>query len=183
MNFLNNLLGKISGYKQLYEHNLDKQVAYSHTVNMLNNNLTEIYDFVSKLNLEINSEHIELVKVLSLSDKEPQYQSLVAILSNKDKRTWYVKEFIHLNSCNQACLMLTEYIDDTVEIVDIYSTLENKGYGTILLQELTQYASKKSYKKIIGELSPVDRYNREKQIHFYTKNGFSISNNSIQKSL
>ena len=57
----------------------------------------------------------------------------------------------------------------------------NKGYGSILLSNLIKYAKQNKYRKIVGFLSdadiiPEDKNHKERQISFYKKFGFNISN-------
>ena len=51
----------------------------------------------------------------------------------------------------------------------------NKGYGTLLMQKLIQYAKENNYNAITGTLVDKDADHRERQIHFYKKFGFEIS--------
>lgn len=56
----------------------------------------------------------------------------------------------------------------------------NKGYGTLMMNELIKYAKENNYVRIVGnfgvadENSPEDPSHRERQIHFYKKFGFKI---------
>ena len=51
----------------------------------------------------------------------------------------------------------------------------NKGYGTILLKELFEYANKKHISNIYGHLSLVDYDHKDRLIYFYEKHGFEIT--------
>ena len=56
----------------------------------------------------------------------------------------------------------------------------NKGYGTLMMSELLNFAKENNYKKITGNISNVDNntewdpHHRERLIHFYKKFGFKI---------
>ena len=56
----------------------------------------------------------------------------------------------------------------------------NKGYGTLMMNELLKFAKENNYEKITGNISDVnnntewDPYHRERLIHFYKKFGFKI---------
>lgn len=86
------------------------------------------------------------------------------------------------------------FIDDFI----CEPTYRDKGYGTILMNELIQYAKKLKVKYISGELSFVDigindnddrcKEKRERLYHFYPKFGFIIeeyerSNGTIGKTI
>lgn len=72
---------------------------------------------------------------------------------------------------------------------------QNKGYGSIVMEELLKYVKCLKASYITGELSPVDigtsdddetkRENRERLYHFYPKFGFTIdkANNTIKLDL
>lgn len=64
------------------------------------------------------------------------------------------------------------------------SGMRNKGYGSIIMQQLVQYAKVLNVQYISGMLSFVDvgntgdeskRENRERLYHFYNKHGFQIN--------
>lgn len=67
---------------------------------------------------------------------------------------------------------------DKVLIGDIepYSNnrLINKGYGTIMMEKLIQFAQDKGYTVLYGYLSIHDSDHQDRLIHFYKKFGFSI---------
>ena len=61
-----------------------------------------------------------------------------------------------------------------------YTKFINKGYGTLMMNELLKFAKENNYKKITGNISDVDNntewdpHHRERLIHFYKKFGFKI---------
>lgn len=61
-----------------------------------------------------------------------------------------------------------------------YTKFINKGYGTLMMNELLKFAKENNYEKIIGNTSDVDNntewdpHHRERLIHFYKKFGFKI---------
>lgn len=63
-----------------------------------------------------------------------------------------------------------------VYAVDIFTdpSKRRQGIGTFILRLLECVAIGFGAKRIIGELSPVDLPNREIQIAFYTKNGYTV---------
>ena len=48
----------------------------------------------------------------------------------------------------------------------------NKGYGTMMMNELLSYAKQNNINEVYGYLSDVDH--KERLLHFYTKFGFEI---------
>lgn len=74
-----------------------------------------------------------------------------------------------------------------INVADVYTGNQfdylrfiNKGYGSMLMNELLAFAKENGYNKITGELADIDedneydREHRERQIHFYKKFGFEI---------
>ena len=61
-----------------------------------------------------------------------------------------------------------------------YTKFINKGYGTLMMNELLKFAKENNYEKITGNISDVDNntewdpHHRERLIHFYKKFGFKI---------
>lgn len=71
---------------------------------------------------------------------------------------------------------------------------QNRGFGSLLLDEFIKYAIQQKVKFIEGKLSWVDigkdndrteqeQKNLERLTHFYTKHGFTVSGNDIQIEL
>lgn len=50
----------------------------------------------------------------------------------------------------------------------------NKGYGTMMMNELLSYAKQNNINEVYGYLSDVDIDHKERILHFYTKFGFEI---------
>jgi GNAT superfamily N-acetyltransferase len=50
----------------------------------------------------------------------------------------------------------------------------NKGYGSLMMQKLLEFASLKGLDTIHGNLSLVDKDHEERLQHFYEKHGFDI---------
>lgn len=69
-----------------------------------------------------------------------------------------------------------------IEIVDLRTSPNNKGVGSHLLQKLEQIADNLGIKYIKGWLSPVDILNRDNQIKFYNKNGYTIKFKDIDNT-
>ena len=61
-----------------------------------------------------------------------------------------------------------------------YKRYINKGYGTLLMNQLLLFARQNNYEQIVGNLgiadenSEYDPDHRDRQIHFYKKFGFNI---------
>ena len=50
----------------------------------------------------------------------------------------------------------------------------NKGYGTLMMEFLIQYANNNNYECVYGNLSDIDLDHKERLHHFYRKFGFSV---------
>ena len=72
------------------------------------------------------------------------------------------------------------YVGTESSSLETYLPYVNKGYGTLLMNELLRFAKENNCKIIKGELSevdsntPYDPTHRQRQIHFYKKFGFKI---------
>lgn len=65
----------------------------------------------------------------------------------------------------------------TILIGDNEASMENKGYGTIMLSRLLKLAQKLKIREIKGNLSSVDSDHFDKLEHFYKKHGFRVEFN------
>ena len=75
--------------------------------------------------------------------------------------------------------------DSSILIGDIRHDREkrdyNKGYGSMLMQKLIDYARKNNYGYIHGNLSVVDFDHKDRLHHFYQKFGFTVTEFSIPR--
>ncbi len=62
----------------------------------------------------------------------------------------------------------------TIEIGDIECQKNNRGYGSIMMEKLIEYARENEFLCIHGWLSEVDYDHKERLYHFYQKFGFEI---------
>ena len=62
-----------------------------------------------------------------------------------------------------------------IKICDIHSEKKNKGYGTLMMQKLIEFANQRDFMYIDGWLSCVDYDHKERLLHFYQKLGFKIT--------
>ena len=65
----------------------------------------------------------------------------------------------------------------TITISDIECQKNNRGYGSVIMKELIEYARQNEFTHINGWLSKVDYDHRERLYHFYQKFGFEIIQN------
>lgn len=61
-----------------------------------------------------------------------------------------------------------------IKIGDITCKKCNKGYGSLMMEKLIEFAKENGIKSIIGFLSRVDMGHEERLCHFYQKFGFEI---------
>jgi|GEM_PF-501723 len=70
---------------------------------------------------------------------------------------------------------LTSVINEGIIIIgDIKCVTNNNGYGTVLVNELINYAIENRMKVIKGWISNVDCDHLDRLVHFYSKFGFEI---------
>lgn len=80
------------------------------------------------------------------------------------------------NTSNPIVTMNIKYwCQRTVEIVDWFSSIEDQGYGSILMEKLLSYLKLAGYSNVVGSICPVDYDHEDKLRHLYTKFGFTIT--------
>lgn len=136
------------------KYNLERYKYYS---NILESNIIEEQLFSDK-----NCIKVYLLHVLCDNSGE------ICLIENNGGNTGNL--YYHINSNND---ILIEDIQNNSSI--------NRGIGTEMINMLTNFAKKKDIKIIRGNLSIVDIDHRERQIHFYIKNGFDINDDIIKK--
>lgn len=52
---------------------------------------------------------------------------------------------------------------------------ENRGYGSLLMEELLLYAKENNIKELYGNLATVDIDHKDRLIHYYKKFGFEVN--------
>lgn len=94
------------------------------------------------------------------------------ILMNADDSIIVIR-LIHKN--NQVSMLKSCIIDNNIILGDITCYKNNRGYGSVLLSKLIEYARENNYQSIEGWLSNVDKGHKDRLIHFYRKFGFEIT--------
>lgn len=64
-----------------------------------------------------------------------------------------------------------------IKIGDITCKKNNKGYGSLMMEKLIEFAKVNKFEVITGWLSCVDRGHEKRLYHFYQKFGFEIAPN------
>ena len=84
-----------------------------------------------------------------------------------------------VNDRQTAKIQCVTEADHAILIGDIQHTNNasdfNKGYGTVMMENLITYAKENGYTYLYGNLSRVDLSHKERLHHFYQKFGFSIT--------
>lgn len=68
-------------------------------------------------------------------------------------------------------------IDERAKLVmvgDITCKRKNRGYGSLMMEKLIEFAKANNFREIKGWLSCVDRGHEKRLYHFYQKFGFKI---------
>lgn len=77
--------------------------------------------------------------------------------------------------CEVASMKLVVDMEESeILLGDFNSRVENKGYGSILLQNLIKLGKELGIKRINGNLSTVDSGHFDKLEYLYTKYGFKV---------
>lgn len=64
-----------------------------------------------------------------------------------------------------------------IKIGDITCKKNNRGYGTLMMEKLIEFAKANKFEVITGWLSYVDKGHEKRLYHFYQKFGFEITPN------
>lgn len=64
-----------------------------------------------------------------------------------------------------------------IKIGNITCEKSNRGYGTLMMTKLIEYAKANGFKDIIGWMSYVEKEHEDRLYHFYQKFGFEITLN------
>lgn len=70
---------------------------------------------------------------------------------------------------------------DEIEIIDVVVIREefhNKGYGTLLIQEVIKHGKDIGVKRIFGSMVNDSGEHHQRQMSFYSRNGFSLYGNN-----
>ena len=97
------------------------------------------------------------------------------------------------NECSEPLLMVRLFVNErlcawmqcviqsetTILIGDIWHHNENRdynrGYGSLMMENLLAYAKEHNFSYIYGNLSKVDLDHKERLHHFYRKFGFAVT--------
>lgn len=89
--------------------------------------------------------------------------------------------YVYPKNANQEPLHLAVYVFYDVEkkeffIADIHIHMKdyNKGYGSLLMEQLLKLASKENIELITGNICGIDWNHFERIRHFYRKHGFNV---------
>lgn len=144
----------------------------------------KIFNIVSKKNIikvieefkEIHKDNILLEEVMI--DKKGKEVHLV-VTYDEESKLGMIYIFSNINEVEKVNFIIN---DETLLIADIkIFKNKNRGIGTRAISMLEQIAIDKKVLKMEGQLFSTDEENREKQLHFYKKNGFTIKDNTLEK--
>ena len=94
------------------------------------------------------------------------YESCVASLYEMNKRSSAERSLAHINF---------KITDTDAYLCDVLTSINNRGYGSMLMQALFRYLSYRGSACLKGELSDVDlNDHKDRLLHFYKKQGFII---------
>lgn len=140
-----------------------------------NRKLKQLEGCLSEFKKDLN-EDCQTEKLIRTKNGAPVYLVHRGTLENGQIYGGFVYAITEkglIGSLNYTILRDTE---QSIYIADIHYDLFNQGIGTQALQFLDEIALKISLKKITVWLSPLDlKNNRERLMHFYTKNGYHIA--------
>ena len=103
--------------------------------------------------------------------------------------TFYLSS-VHWGKIHRSSILLL-FTGDTMTIQDV-RVLENnrlngkysRGYGTLLMEFALEEAERRGIRVVVGDMAGNERGQRERQISYYTKFGFTIdANNKLYKEM
>lgn len=98
----------------------------------------------------------------------PTFITCIQLIIIKENKS-VIHEYIQLKA---------KQIDDSTLLlmdIEIFGKNINKGYGTILVQELVNLAKEMKVSKVVGNISPIDWKHIARLQHFYEKLGFLVT--------
>lgn len=118
-------------------------------------------------------------------------QTAVTVLNSEGRDHEKIVELYFLpldKGAKPICYMHLEYnikgVPNTnAHIVDWCSSIENSGYGSVLMTHLINYLKNSGFHSMTGIISWVDFDHEEKLRHFYSKFGFEITDCGCNRSL
>lgn len=115
--------------------------------------------------LHKNGEHI--IVYLTIFDQEEKMGTFFI-----DLKVIHKKGIV----LNRIRLSATYKSEDLIEIgdIEVFGENEGRGYGTILLQSLINFAIENSVHTISGWISHTDKEHFDKLDYFYKKHGFDV---------
>lgn len=104
------------------------------------------------------------------------FKRKIEIVMRNDNSSIYIYAFYKNREVGRiACG--TDKEKRLIKIGDITCKRNNKGYGSIMMAKLIEFAKTNGFKVIIGWLSYVDKGHEKRLYHFYQKFGFEITPN------
>lgn len=147
----------------------------------------KIKDLDLELEMEIKKiENNPEKSILNVLHKEEENIIVYRTLFKVDEETkWF---FIKLKVINKKGIVLNQIrlsakysSDETIELgdIEVFGENEGRGYGSLLLNSLINFASDNSIKTITGWISYADKDHFDRLDYFYKKHGFDViwSNN------
>ncbi|MFP3919504.1 GNAT family N-acetyltransferase [Lysinibacillus telephonicus] len=142
----------------------------------------EIKDLDTVLKMETKKIEDDSEKlILNVLHKNGEH--IIVYLNKLDQSEIFRAFFIELKVINKKGIVLNRIRlsakfndEETIELCDIEVIGENegRGYGTILLNSLINFAIDNSIKTILGWISYADKDHFDKLDYFYKKHGFNV---------
>ena len=139
--------------------------------------------------LKLNKERIERLSYLvnercrNASIRITETHKGVGVLvsySEKEKEFEIFDLGVNFSREDRKLVLWWQYRERGVYLIDIQGGA-SCGHGTLALDILKSCASEMNIKTIYGRLAVADWHNRERQLAFYRKNGFEITDAGSEK--
>ncbi|AHN22796.1 GNAT family N-acetyltransferase [Lysinibacillus varians] len=144
---------------------------------------TKIKDLDAELKIEIKKIEEDPERfILNVSHKNGEQIIVYRTIFDQDEKfgVFFIElKVIHKKGIVLNRIRLSAYYssEETIELCDIevFGENEGRGYGSILLDSLINFAIENSIKKISGWISYSDKDHFDKLDFFYKKHGFNVT--------
>jgi GNAT superfamily N-acetyltransferase len=130
-----------------------------------------------------NPFHDETEEIIQTKRNEPVLLVKPRLVSQEGVETFKLITFTF--GCLE-CFKIHFNIDtdkqeiEIIDVVVIRDEFHHKGYGTLLIQEVINHGRKIGIKRIYGNMVNDSYEHHQRQIAFYSKNGFTLFDNNYK---
>lgn len=168
-------------YKKMYELTLKDLLTSQTKIRDINAELKEYKNKLVSFEIPIKqlSKVLETEELIGIKTVGDLNCAIFLQKDESDKYTLNAKELENITKGSLGQLIITIYDDDfkIIKIDNFEVEKENRGIGSLLLDNLFKLGKRYNVVYIKGDLSNVDAADFDKLSYFYNKNGFEVELN------